>query len=550
MRHLRFLGNRHVIAAGIALSALVAGLYAMAYFADPFASKYGFGGDNYQVFATLVAERHPEYFAADPILGNARNYGFYRTAFTALVEMTHDLGYGPGAVYGLLAIPFNALRVFGFFLLGLCLFGSRRWAIILALAAVVNVRFALFGEWWGIPSGTYARTAYESVFPYLLLLALAGAPRPSTASGVMGLAGLATYLHPVSGPPVAFALWALVVSRQDAGTRIRAASMAAVVYGLLVLPYVVHFDRATDFGQPASAELITAMHNIYPEYMNLKSSLLRQSMSMRLEMIFGLGAAGLFVAWRMGEREMVAGLGIFSAALILSAVIFPILDQALAAKAGRLPLELDFVRAAKYLTPIAVIGLVYGSKAIWEAHVTKTGVAYRFGLAVAVAFAFLLLTRGTAEVFAHALCGAWPASDAECVSPAARGELDALYAAIEREVPAGELVHLSADVPYARGYGISIFSHRPEAWSWKEGGILAYTNPTGLLQWYRRRLALQELARVPASQRPSALRALLGDWNVHFVVLPSQDPVNAELQRSAHADVRYRNSFATLLELR
>ena len=264
--------NWRTVAVGLGVSILVAALYAVAYFFDTFDEQYLFHGDNYQVLATIVADRNPGYFDADPVLGDLRNYSFYRTAFTALVDWTYGWLGNPGQVYGVLAIPFNVLRVFGFFLLGLRLFRSPGWALVLAIASAIEVRFSVFQEWWGIPSDTLARTAYESLFPCLLLGAITANARLGPQTVVMIAGGMVTYLHPVSGPPVAFALWAAMLVRNGdtaVTLRLRNAAVTGVAYALAILPFFVHFRDTTRFGNVTFDALDAALLEIYQGYMNL-----------------------------------------------------------------------------------------------------------------------------------------------------------------------------------------------------------------------------------------------------------------------------------------
>jgi len=59
-----------VLAVGLGASILVAAMYAYAYFAQSLDEQFRYGGDNYQVLATIVADHNPGYFDADPVLGD------------------------------------------------------------------------------------------------------------------------------------------------------------------------------------------------------------------------------------------------------------------------------------------------------------------------------------------------------------------------------------------------------------------------------------------------------------------------------------------------
>ena len=159
--------------------------------------------------------------------------------------------------------------------------------------------------------------------------------------------GLATYLHPVSGPPVAFALWAAMASCQEeelvpVSVRIRNAIVAGAAYAVMVLPFSFTFRTTTGFGDVTFDALDVALRNIYPAYLNLVRSLLKQLANVHLLLVFSFGAISLAIAWRRGERRVVGMLAIFSGALVLTSVIVPIADHKIAAAAGRVPFEMTW----------------------------------------------------------------------------------------------------------------------------------------------------------------------------------------------------------------
>jgi hypothetical protein len=548
--------NRRVIAVGLLASIAVAATYAVAYFFQTLDEQYHYGSDNYQVLATIVADRNPGYFDADPVLADPANYRFYRTAFTVLVDWTYRWLGNPGQVYGLLAIAFNALRVFGFYLLGLRLFRSPGWALALSVAAAIEVRFNMFWEWWGIPFGTFARTAYESLFPYLLFGAINAASRLWRQAAVMLAAAAASYLHPVSGPPVAFALWAAMSaapSEAPLAARLRNAVAAGLVFALLTLPFVLYYRANTAFGAVSFDEWAAALRTFYQPYMNLPHTLLKQLTHTNVIAIFGLGAAGLIAARRRGERLVIDFLAIFSAALAFAALFVPLVDHAVATRLGRAPLQLDFVRAAKYFTPIAVIGLLWGAKLAWENNAPSPAARWRRRALVVVAglLCLLALNRGTLETLSQVSCDAKMQRRVSCLTQQERADATAMYRAIQREVPRGMLVFLDPGPGHPgterlSAYGIRIYSRRPVAWSWKEGSILAYTNPAAMIEWDRRRRALQEIGKLTGEAKSSAMVRLMAQWKVRYVVLEEAallGPVDLP------GRVLYRNASATLIEL-
>jgi hypothetical protein len=548
------LRERRVIATGLLVSIFVAALFAVAYFFETFDEQYFYGGDNYQVLATIVAEHNPGYFDADPVLSNPNNYRFYRTAFTALVDWTHRWLGNPGQVYGVLGIPFNVLRVFGFFLLGLWLFRSRGWALALGVVTALQVRFDAFGDWWGIPFAIHARTPFESLFPYLLLGAITAGLHLGRQVATMLAAGVATYLHPVSGPPVAFALWAVMCAAPGAGpigTRLRNAAAAGLAYALAILPFVIHFRTNTVYGAVSFQEWDAALRAIVPEYVSPGRSLLKELQAGHVLVIFGFGAAGLLAARRYAERRVIDLLAIFSLALAFAALLVPLLDEAIAARLGRVPQELDFVRAAKYFTPIALIGLVWGAKLGWDNAADRPALLLRRVLVIGTALVCLAFNRGTLDILSRVSCDVRAMLRLSCISQDERADMTTMYRAIEREVPKGELVFVDSGTGFSfpRGiypYGIRIYSRRPGVWSFKEGSVLLYSNPPALVEWYRRLQTMRRIEELTGEARSAALTDLMRKWKVRYVLLVT----TARIGRiDLPGRILYRNASTTLIEL-
>ena len=122
-----------------------------------------------------------------------------------------------------------------------------------------------------------------------------------------------------------------------------------------------------------------------------------------------------------------------------------------------------------------------------------------------------------------------------------------MYRAIERHVPKGQLVFLAGDVGQLHPYGIRIYSRRPVAWSWKEGGMLAYNNPAAMVEWYRRGRALQNIGRMTGEARSVAFASQMTEWRVRCVVVGVADPILENLDLVGR--VLYQNSIGYLIEL-
>ncbi|HZP89142.1 MAG TPA: hypothetical protein VFB54_20205, partial [Burkholderiales bacterium] len=208
-------------------------------------------------------------------------------------------------------------------------------------------------------------------------------------------------------------------------------------------------------------------------------------------------------------------------------------------------------RAAKYFTPIAVIGLVWGAKLAWQRG-GGTAIVWRSrALTIVAGLVCLALNRGTLQTLSQISCSTSSLLALPCQSARDRADITAMYRAIEREVPKRERVFLdNAAQQYFSGglfsYGVRIYSRRPVAWSWKEGGFLIFTNPAGLVEWYQRWRTLRAIRHLTGEEKSSAFTRLMRQWNVHYVVLDASKPLGP---LDVPGRVLHANARAVLMEL-
>jgi hypothetical protein len=94
------------------------------------------------------------------------------------------------------------LQLSGFYLLGRVAFASRLWSLVLAAVAAVTLHLPL-GEIWGLWPDALPRVS----LPFLLAAAYRWRSHPPAWPWLMLAAGALTYVHPVSSPAWALAVW-------------------------------------------------------------------------------------------------------------------------------------------------------------------------------------------------------------------------------------------------------------------------------------------------------------------------------------------------------
>ena len=200
----------------------------------------------------VVALEEPEHFARDPLLHDPRNFDYYATLQVPVVRALSRLTGDIGRAFILPTAPLIFAQLLGFYLLGRVLLHQRGLALVLSLVTLPVMNVPAIGDYWGTMGFTTPRDWFQAFLPYLLAAALRFGARPGAWLGVMFGAGLLMYVHPVSAPAWAAALWLSMAWALPAtlGLRRRAAWMiaAGTMSAIAALPFVVTYMTAHEHG--------------------------------------------------------------------------------------------------------------------------------------------------------------------------------------------------------------------------------------------------------------------------------------------------------------
>ncbi|MCX6340311.1 MAG: hypothetical protein NTX71_10430 [Candidatus Aureabacteria bacterium] len=163
------------------------------------------GGDEAGQCAFAAAADNPGSFAGDELLGDPGNRTIYNVLHIHLLRYLRRITADYGTAHAMLQGPVVFLQLLGFYLLGIALFRSRYWALLLTAACASTYEFG--GEYWGIWFSPLPRSLFQALLPYLLLCAWRWRTKPARWPLLMVMAGFSVFIHPVSGPPVGFGLW-------------------------------------------------------------------------------------------------------------------------------------------------------------------------------------------------------------------------------------------------------------------------------------------------------------------------------------------------------
>lgn len=348
-------------------------------------------GDNGSILYIVAQWLHPQAFVDDVMLSVPETIAFYRAAPMWPIYALGKAGFEPGVFFVWLCFPVALLQMAGFYLLGKQLQLGRAAAVALALISLPTV-FTIAGDLWGLGHSPLFRSIFGATLPWLLL-ALARW-RGAQPYGLMALCALATYMHLPSGPPVALAVLGASALHALGAVGWRRALLhhtgAGLLYLLLVLPYAASFSAnyaAGDeqlhslFANSPYADVGVAVDHLVSlrgvERMAILVSRVdwlswsREIVPPVFAVLFVVGNATLVALCALwaGPRRWRAALGLadrdgwfLCAAVFVGVVALALgisaLDQAIAAAAGRGPLQLDFVRGTRFLVPGAYLGVL------------------------------------------------------------------------------------------------------------------------------------------------------------------------------------------------
>lgn len=349
-------------------------------------------GDNASILYIVAQWLNPEAFAEDVLLGIQGSTSFYQAAPMWLIYLLGLSGAPIGLFFVLLCFPVVMAQMAGFYLLGKHLFAHRGAAIALALVSVPTV-FTLSGDLWGLSHSPLFRSLFGAALPWLLLLLVCSdRPRPFL---LMTACAAATYLHLPSGPPIAllliFVSFLRGFSNWGIARNLWHHLAAGILYLALILPYAALFALNYTAGDGQSFAIFnnspyTDVGIALDQFMSMRGanrmgilvsrvpglSWAKPVVAHFFTVLYLLGSAvliSLCLLWVGPERWRVrlnlAGRQswYWIAAVFVGVVVFAVaisaLDQAVAQAAGRAPLQVDFIRATRFLVPGSYLGILF-----------------------------------------------------------------------------------------------------------------------------------------------------------------------------------------------
>ncbi len=467
-------------------------LFAVCYFIGRLQGNFpnvDLGGDAANIASFAAAWAHPEYFRGDALLGNLDNIRIYATIHIPLLQWLNRLLGSYGLAMVSLLAPHIFIQMLGFYIFGRVVFKNRYWAFLLAIATTTPFLMNL-GERWGIMEEPVPRFTFQAVLPYLLTLAWIWRNQPRRWPWVMAFTGAMVYLHPVSTPAWALAIWLamwlFIPLRWSWTKRVGFMFANGLIMLLVAAPFIINYVGHHVQGQSLSYELVYYIVDTFfpPNLINVPAALVD---FLLLTLVSGLLPLAIiaYILLRIFKRDDPEGLRLiygWMAGLALMSIIIPWIEHTVERYLRMVPYETELTRGLRYFVPFMLLICLWTLSELhsrWKNPARSRLVA----LVGALLVGLWVITNPPDPDFFQKTVACLAKGQVICSSPT---DMDLALAAIKEQVPPGAPIFSSGSLFGDGSYslGVRYVAERPLVFSYKDRGLLAYSNAQALNQWH------------------------------------------------------------------
>jgi hypothetical protein len=457
-------------------------------------SSHGFpnvilGGDAANIASFAAGRAFPNLFLGDAILGDLNNIGLYVTIHLPITIGLEKLLGNFGLAYSVLLFPHVFLQFFSYYLLGRVLFGNRYWAFLFSLATSSPMWLA-GGEVWGVVGDGMPRFTYQVLIPFILILLLSSwRERPQRWPWIMVAAGLMAFIHPVSTPTWAFALWLgfwpIMPSVYNLRRKLLEMFKLGFILVLALLPYVSIYLTYHKGGQGSTDyDLVyNILMNYFPyDLLNIPSAVGVLFSATSQYGLLWYGLAGLLLTFLLfkSERGRIVQMLTWMAGIAFVTILVPLVEQSIERAFRIIPLQTEIMRGMRYLVPFLFIFWFYPLAELTN-RAARTGLArIVFAVGTLLTLSWLILNPPYPVVEIPNVVQCW--SQGRLICPDQTDYADALTF-IRNDTPKNAKFVVFLTNRWS-GIEVRYLGLRPMAYAYKDRGQLAFTNLEALRIWY------------------------------------------------------------------
>jgi O-antigen/teichoic acid export membrane protein len=539
------------------LAVLVFLAFAIVYFLGRLQGNYPvviLTGDGGNIASYAAALDYPDWFQADPVLGDSKKIGIYATIHIPIIRALNHLTGDYGLAYAWLVLPQTFLQLLGFYILGRVLFNNRFWAFLLAFLTAMTVINIGLGEIWGIWQDALPRVTFQSLLPFLLALTLVWKDRPRRWPWLMLFAGLLVYVHPISAPAWGLAIWLSLWLLQPKGWTWKRRILVMLGLGFLFLlalaPFAINYlsyrghDQAADY-----TTVMTILQTYSPiNLLNIPAALAGFLWNMTRNLLIPVAVVGFVATWLFtkSDRTPVKVVLLWMAGLLITSILIPFAEQIVEKQFHILPLETELVRCIRYFVPLLLLFWIW-PLAEWTARPTSPRSRRAIIALGIVLVGFWGATNRPAvrDIFQTFVCF----TKARLVCPAA-SPLNELLLTLRTQTQPGEgvLVFNDNTAYVSQSLSVRYAALRPLVYTLRDSGLLGYSSRSALPGWLATTKKMDSIrAMTDTQERLAGLVPLAKKLGAIYLVVDFD--LEPEMIRVLPVDVVMQNEGYLLLKL-
>ena len=334
-------------------------------------------GDGAYVSSYAASLDNPHAFLSDPMLKDSGNFGYYISLQIPIIRYLKNILGDYGSAYVFLLLPFVLLQLSGFYIFGRVFFRSRFFALALSILSTFLINTQSW-DYWGIYYDPQPRMMFQSVLPWLLTLVVLSIQKLRLRWLVFICLGLMIYLHPVSIPAIAFAVWfGYLVIKPDSkkwGRHLLELAGFGLIFLLFTVPFFMKYISGRDCSNTIQVNYDTALEflkAIIPATFQLRLTQANMLLGILGSGLVPLAYLGAVMVFRIGkDRAKLGMLLAWLAGIMLICIGFSAIEQQLELRLKLLPVLVQITRGLRYVVPLLEILALWPLALLWEDALT------------------------------------------------------------------------------------------------------------------------------------------------------------------------------------